>query len=85
MNLQIQVDFPSELSNLLHLQEAEFSQEMKRLALIKLFELGKISSGKAAQILKMSRLDFFELLMKYGVDIYNDVSVDFLQKDKANA
>ncbi len=46
----IQVSFPEELGFALKMQEPELANEMRRLAIIKLFELGKLSSGIAAQM-----------------------------------
>lgn len=85
MKTEYQVNFPYELAFFLHLQEQEFEQEMKRMALVKLFELGKISSGIASKILGISRIDFFDILANYGVDIYNDITPENLKQDIENA
>jgi predicted HTH domain antitoxin len=45
----------------------DFEREIKISALVKLFELGKISSGTAAKVLQMSRIEFLELLSDYQV------------------
>lgn len=85
MNTNLNIELPAELAIVLRMQEQEFAEEFKRLALVKLFELGKISSGKAAEILGISRIAFFDVLAKYEVDIYNDVSAETLKQDRANA
>ncbi len=38
---------------------------------LKLFELGKLSSGKAAELAGMSRVEFFEACGRYHVSIFN--------------
>ena len=38
---------------------------------LKMFELGKISSGKAAELAGMSRVEFFEACGRYRVSIFN--------------
>jgi len=43
--------------------------EVKIAALAKLYELGKISSGKATKLLGISRVEFLDLLGKYKVQI----------------
>lgn len=81
----IQVPFPQELAALLHLPEGELAQEMQRLALIKLFELGRISSSQAAQALGISRLAFLELVGTYQVSILGEPGADQLRQDLLNA
>jgi len=69
-----------ELPNDLKLKE----DEVKMAALVKLYELGKISSGKAAKLLGMSRIEFLDLLGKYKVQIGPDTEEELL-KDIKNA
>lgn len=61
------LEFPSFLALSLKMEEEEFLKEMKTLAIVKMYELGKISSGVAARVLNMQRLDFLEILNKYKV------------------
>ncbi len=79
------VYFPADLAFALNMQNEEFAKEIQTLALVKLFELGKISSGKASKILNISRIDFFGVLAKYGVSIFNDISEETLTQDLENA
>ncbi|MDQ7056428.1 MAG: UPF0175 family protein [Persephonella sp.] len=58
--------------------------EVKIAALAKLYELGKISSGKAAKLLGISRVEFLDLLGKYKVQVEPDTEEDLL-KDIENA
>ena len=58
--------------------------EVKIAALAKLYELGKISSGKAAKLLGISRVEFLDLLGKYKVQIEPDTEEELL-KDIENA
>jgi len=54
---------------LLSLKESkeEFEEEARYLLALKLYELGKISSGKAAKIAGLSRVAFFMKLGRYKV------------------
>ena len=54
---------------LLSLKESrvEFENEARFLLALKLYELGKISSGKAAKIAGLNRLEFLMRLGKYKV------------------
>lgn len=41
------------------------------MAALKMFELGQISSGKAAEFVGMSRVDFLQTCGRYRVSIFN--------------
>ena len=51
MKHTISVDFPENIALSLKMNDDEFSREIRILAIIKLYELGKISSGIAAKSL----------------------------------
>jgi predicted HTH domain antitoxin len=38
---------------------------------LKMFEAGEISSGKAAELVGMSRIEFFEVCSLYHISIFN--------------
>ena len=54
---------------LLSLKESkkEFEKEAKYLLALKLYELGKISSGKAARLAGLNRVEFLKRLEQYQV------------------
>jgi predicted HTH domain antitoxin len=41
------------------------------MAALKMFELGKLSSGKAAEVAGLSRVEFFEMCGRYRVSVFN--------------
>ena len=47
--------------------EASFAQELRMLAAVKLYELGRLSSGRAAELAGMSRVEFLLSLGRYKV------------------
>ncbi|MEW6487567.1 MAG: UPF0175 family protein [Thermodesulfobacteriota bacterium] len=40
------------------------------MAALKMFELGKISLGKAAELAQMSRVEFMETCSKYRISLF---------------
>lgn len=44
--------------------------EIKMIVASKLFELGKLSSGQAAEVAGLSKRAFLELLGKYNVSVF---------------
>ncbi len=53
------------------------------MAALKMFELGKLSSGAAAELAGLSRIEFLEACGRYCVSIYNypaeDVEAELAQ------
>lgn len=81
----INIEYPESLANSLRLSVKDFEYEIKTSSLVKLFELGKVSSGVAARVLGLSRLDFLELLSKYKVSVLGPYDLNDLNEDIANA
>ena len=82
MERLIAINYPESLAFSLKMENQEFKDEIKTLSLIKLYELGKISSGFAAELLNTTRINFLDLLEKYNVsyfskDIENELESDF--------
>ena len=82
MSKIISIEYPDYLANSMRMNKSEFGREIKISGLVKLFELGKISSGTASKVLEISRIDFLELLTKYNVEFLN---VEDLSEDLQNA
>ncbi len=64
---QIVRDIPETVLLAERTDEATFAQEMRILAAIKLYELGRLSSGRAAELAGMSRVEFLVTLGRYKV------------------
>lgn len=71
MAQSISIEYPDYLAHSMRLNKEDFGKEVKVSALVKLFELGKVSSGVAAKVLNISRVEFLELLSKYNVSFLN--------------
>ena len=85
MKGMINIEFPESLTNSLRLSGKDFEDEMKISSLVKLFELGKVSSGIAAKVLGLTRLDFLELLSKYKVSPLGQYDMADLRDGLSNA
>ena len=81
----LSVSYPKELAFTLKMQDNEFVNEMKKLTVVKLYELGKISSSFAAKILNLNRVVFLELINKYQVSFFYHSSDNELLNDLQNA
>lgn len=81
----ISIEYPELLANSLRLKGKDFETEIKTSSLVKLYELGKVSSGVAANVLGISRLDFLEVLEKYNVSVLGGYDTDDLTGDIENA
>ena len=49
----------------------ELEHHIRLMAALKMFELGKVSSGKAAELAGISRVEFLETCGRYRVSIFN--------------
>lgn len=71
---------------LLSLKESpeEFAAEARLLLAVKLYELGKVSTGRAAELAGISRVEFFFALGRFGLSPIG-VDPEELERDLANA
>lgn len=85
MQKAIHVKYPESLASALKLNTKDFEKEMKMSSLVKLYEMGKISSGTAAEVLGLSRIEFLDQLANYKVSLFDFSSLDEVNEDIANA
>jgi predicted HTH domain antitoxin len=64
---QMVVDVPEGILLAEKKDEKTFAHELRLLAAIKLFELGRLSSGRAAELAGFSRVEFLLKLKEYKV------------------
>ena len=64
---QIVIDIPEKVLLAEKTDEAAFANELRLLAAIKLYELGRLSSGRAAELAGMPRVEFLLTLGRYKV------------------
>jgi predicted HTH domain antitoxin len=64
---QIVLDIPEEVLLAEKTDAVRFAREVRMLSAVKLYELGRLSSGRAAELAGMSRVEFLLTLGEYGV------------------
>ncbi len=84
MSLKFTIDYPETIPDALQETRDEFERHAKIAMFAKLYELKRISSGMAASILGMERVEFLLLLHQYQVPMI-DIPEDELMGDVTNA
>ncbi len=82
--MQLIVDYPAQLPDALQQSPSQFEHEAKMAMAVKLYEMKRISSGMAAALVGMERVEFLLDLHRYGVAAI-DLGEDELLADMSNA
>ncbi len=84
MTVTISLQIPEETLIILKEQPVSFAQKLQMLAALKLYELGKLSSGRAAQLAGVTRVEFLMALGDCQVSPFA-LDAETLAQDVANA
>lgn len=82
--MQILVEVPAHLPDAIQCTPQQFIQEAKLAMGVKLYEMKRLSSGMAASLVGMSRVQFLGELHRHGVAVI-DLDDDELTADVINA
>ncbi len=76
------IEYPSELLGALQQEPQEFEADARLLLALKLYEIGRLSTGLAARLAGMPRSAFIFLLGRHGLSPFGQ-SADELKEDSA--
>ena len=84
MKQTLTIEYGDDVLLALGLSPEQFSEEAKLLVAVKLYELGRLSSGAAARLAGIPKPLFLTKLAGYGVDTFR-LSEEELRQDLASA
>ena len=79
----IALDLPRDLLGALDIPQTELEVRMRELIALELFREGRISSGKGAEILGVSKLEFIQRLTQHNIPYFTE-SAEELASDVKN-
>ena len=82
--IEIQIAVPDELPLVLQAERVDLAAEVSMAAAMKLYELGRLSSGAAAELAGVPKPIFLSRLADYGVATF-DFTESELREDLENA
>ena len=80
MKRQVVVEVPEEAMELFGESPERFGRQMYEAAIVKRYDEGRVSSGRGAELLGISRADFLDLLARHGVSPFQ-YTADELKED----
>ncbi len=78
---QVVIDIPEKVLLAEKTDAAAFAREMRILSAVKLYELGRLSSGRAAELAGMPRIEFLLALGQYKVFPFTSELADLESKN----
>lgn len=84
MTRSLTIDYGDEILLALGMTPDEFSKEARTLIAVKLCEMGRLSTGAAAELARLPKPVFLTRLAAYDVDTF-DISEDELRSDVTSA
>lgn len=81
---RIELDCPEEVLQSLKEDPAAFANDLRWHAAVKFYELGRLSSGRAAELAGVSRVTFLQRLAEFGTSAIDETRGE-IESDEANA
>lgn len=82
--MQLLIEVPNHLPDAAQCTPQQFMQEAKLAMAVKLFEMKRLSSGMAASLIGMTRVQFLSEIHRFGVPMI-DLDESELAQDLLNA
>lgn len=70
--LSVHMEFPRDLLGALDVPESALSDRLREVVAVGLFREGNISTGKAAELLDMSKEEFVNVLTRHRVPYFSE-------------
>ncbi len=80
----ITIECPDDILQALNETPEAFAWEARVILAAKLYEVGRLSSGQAAELAGMGRVEFFDALKSYKVPVIN-LTPEEIEKDFQSA
>ncbi|MGL4502294.1 MAG: UPF0175 family protein [Planktothrix sp.] len=77
---KVTIDLPEESLIALNLNQEQMVAELRLAAAIKFYELGRLSSGAAAQLAGLPKPVFLQNFSEYGVETFNLTEAKVLEE-----
>lgn len=71
-DLTISLNLPRDLLGVLNIPESQLPQQILEILALDLFRQQRISAGKAAELLGISKISFIELLAQHKISYFNE-------------
>lgn len=76
----MKIPYPEDLPAIMGKTPEQFEQELRFLVAAKFYEMGRVSSGRAAELAGINRVEFLNNLSQYRVSVFN-YSLDELERE----
>lgn len=70
--LVVRLELPRDLLGVLEVPQEQLEARLRELIALQLFREGRISSGKGAELLGLSKLEFIQLLARHGLSYFTE-------------
>lgn len=81
--LTVELELPRDLLGALEVPQAEMGARLRELIALELFREGRISSGKGAELLGVSKPEFVQLLSRHHIDYFSETPDELVAQVEA--